>query len=114
MRAVGVADFALKANSTFDYFDNPSFQRANSSRASPSQKSCNVLASQVHYSGVLVSLGQGVPQDYQRGRQWFEKGAGAGNSNAMNSLGYLYAKGLEVSQNYRQARQWYQKAAAAG
>jgi hypothetical protein len=36
--------------------------------------------------GLAYILGWGVPQDYVRARQWFEKAAGQGNARAMSFL----------------------------
>ena len=40
--------------------------------------------------------------------------ADAGDSGAMNNIGYLYRYGLGVTQDYQQAMQWLRKAATAG
>ena len=39
--------------------------------------------------GYLHDLGQGVPQDYQKGRDWYEQAGAAGNATAMNNLAFL-------------------------
>jgi hypothetical protein len=64
--------------------------------------------------GLLYANGQGVPQDYAKARQWYEKAAAQGNAWAQNNLGVLYANGQGVPQDYAKARQWYEKAAAQG
>ena len=64
--------------------------------------------------GALYHNGQGMPQDYGKARQWYEKAAEQGNAMAQHNIGLLYEKGLGVSQDYGKARQWYEKAAAQG
>lgn len=52
----------------------------------------------------------GLPKDYAKAREWYEKAAEQGDANAQYSLGALYDKGKGVSQDYWEARQWYEKA----
>jgi TPR repeat protein len=63
---------------------------------------------------VLYEKGWGVPQDYAKARQWYEKAAAQGNAGAQTSLGDVYAQGQGVPQDYAIARQWLEKAAAQG
>src|SRR5437868_1947968 len=56
--------------------------------------------------GSLYYNGQGIPQDYAKARQWYEKAAAQGYAEAQFSLGVLYSKGRSVPQDYVQARQW--------
>ena len=56
----------------------------------------------------------GVQQDYQKARHWYEKAAAIGNAEAMSNLGVLFRAGRGVAQDYQQARYWYQKAATQG
>ena len=67
-----------------------------------------------HKLGLLYYVGQGVPQDYQEARKWFEKAAAQNNVDGQYSLGFLYSKGQGVPQDYQEARKWYEKAAAQG
>jgi hypothetical protein len=55
--------------------------------------------------------GQGVPQDYAKAREWFEKAADKDDAIAMKNLGVLYHIGNGVTQDYAKAREWYEKAA---
>ena len=64
--------------------------------------------------GELYSKGEGVPQDYEKAAQWYEKAAAQGFASAQVNLGVLYDKGRGVPQDYVQARQWYKQAAAQG
>jgi TPR repeat protein len=56
--------------------------------------------------------GEGVPQDYTKARQWFEKSAAQGNAIAQVWLGMLYEDGQGVPQDYVQAYMWFNLAAA--
>jgi TPR repeat protein len=40
--------------------------------------------------GLLYHLGQGVPQDYGKARQWWERAAAQGDAMAQNNLGSIY------------------------
>jgi hypothetical protein len=61
--------------------------------------------------GRLYENGKGVKLDHAKAREWYQRGADAGNTIAMNLLGRLYEKGLGVAREYAKAREWYQKAA---
>jgi tetratricopeptide (TPR) repeat protein len=63
---------------------------------------------------VLYQNGQGVPQSYDKAREWFQKAADAGNADASNKLGELFYYAQGGSRDYIAARNWYQRAAAAG
>ncbi len=64
--------------------------------------------------GVLYYMGQGVPRDYTKAREWFEKAAAQGYAMSQTALGMLYEKGRGLPQDYAMARQWYEKAAMQG
>jgi TPR repeat protein len=64
--------------------------------------------------GLLYANGDGVPQDYAKARQWYEKAAAQEYAMAQYNLGLLYDNGDGVPQDYVKARQWYEKAAARG
>jgi hypothetical protein len=74
--------------------------------------------------GQFYEKGYGVPQDYTKAREWYQKAAAdnqlAGRSRAkngfwaglaMNNLGGLFANGQGVPQDYAKAREWLEKAA---
>jgi TPR repeat protein len=63
---------------------------------------------------VLYQNGLGVPQDYAKAREWYEKAVAKDNAHAMGNLGTLYANGYGVPQDYAKAREWFEKAAARG
>jgi TPR repeat protein len=64
--------------------------------------------------GLLYNSGMGVPQDYAKAREWWEKAAAKDNVAAIGYLGILYRYGRGVPQDYAKAREWYEKAAALG
>ena len=64
--------------------------------------------------GLMYRDGLGVPRDYGKAREWFEKAAATGHNGAMVSVGWIYQHGQGVPQDYAKAREWYEKAAAAG
>jgi TPR repeat protein len=39
--------------------------------------------------------------------KWFRQAADAGNSGAMNNIGWLYHYGRGVPQDYAEAMRWY-------
>lgn len=58
--------------------------------------------------------GRGVPQDYGKARQGYEKAAAVGHGGAMDRLGWMHQNGFGVGKDYSKAREWYEKGAAAG
>jgi TPR repeat protein len=62
--------------------------------------------------GALFASGQGVPQDYAKARELYEKAAAKDNAYAMSNLGALFANGQGVPQDFDKAREWFEKAAA--
>lgn len=64
--------------------------------------------------GLLYYNGRGVPRDYTKAREWFEKAAAQEDANAQYTLGVMYDFEKGVPQNFATARQWYEKAAAQG
>jgi TPR repeat protein len=64
--------------------------------------------------GTLYEFGIGVPQDYTKAREWYEKAAAQGNAIAQKQLGTLYEFDSGVPQDYAKARQWYKQAADQG
>ncbi|MDA1325825.1 MAG: tetratricopeptide repeat protein [Proteobacteria bacterium] len=61
--------------------------------------------------GQLYRLGRGVPKDYTKASQWYEKAAEMRHSGARHNLAVLYEKGLGVPIDYAKALDWYEKAA---
>jgi len=58
--------------------------------------------------------GHGVAQDSKRAAFWYEKAAGAGDSQAQLQIAYLYEAGIGVAKDPVRAFHWYQIAAAGG
>lgn len=70
-------------------------------------------------SDALVQLERGNiyflnNKDYVQAKEWYEKAADNGNTQAEYFLGYMYQEGLGVEKNYSKAREHYEKAAADG
>jgi uncharacterized protein len=61
--------------------------------------------------GLLYANGDGVPQDYTKARQWYEKAAAQGYARAQSNLGSLYADGKGVPQDETTGAEWIRKAA---
>jgi len=68
-------------------------------------------------------FGKGVPQDYQKAFELYERGADAGSARAMYYLGNMYDHaqsyfgnecGWDAAFRWDAARKWYEKSAAAG
>ena len=55
-----------------------------------------------------------VPQDTEKGLEYYRKGAGLGNGRSMMALGYAYLSGQGVSPDPEEAARWYEMAALAG
>jgi len=64
--------------------------------------------------GQLYDNGLGVPQDYAKAAQWYEKAAVRGDMKAQYHLGAMYENGRGVPQDYTKAHLWREKAAVQG
>jgi TPR repeat protein len=64
--------------------------------------------------GHLYNNGRGVPQDYVKAAQWYEKAAALGDMKAQHHLGALYENGRGVPKDYPKAHLWQEKAAVQG
>jgi len=64
--------------------------------------------------GRKYQLGQGIPPDYAKATELYEKAAAQGNAKAMFNLGYIYRHGQGIAQDNDLANQWFQKAADHG
>lgn len=82
--------------------------------AKPTAAELRALAEEDFQRGEAYFHGRGVPQDYAKARECYEKAAEQGHANAQYNLGWLYHNGYGVPQDYSQARRWYKKAAAQG
>ena len=61
--------------------------------------------------GFMYSTGEGVPQDYGKACEWYQKSAEQGNAKAQCNLGNMYDKGYGVPKDKGKALNWYLKAA---
>ena len=64
--------------------------------------------------GEMYFFGNGVPQDYAKAREWFEKAAAQGHAGAQFALGAIYDRGQGVPKDYVTARKWFEQSAAQG
>ncbi len=62
------------------------------------------------YVGEIFQRGLGVPPDYKKAAQWYERAAQGGSSSAANALGAMYEQGLGVPKDATQAAAWYGRA----
>jgi hypothetical protein len=62
----------------------------------------------------MYETGLGVPVDYKKAREYYEKAANQGLAAAQFNLGYMYEMGWGVPINFTQARKYYEKAANQG
>src|SRR6185503_15918788 len=52
------------------------------------------------YLGVMYAKGRGVPQDYQKAVQWYQRSAEQGFAKAMSNLAAMYSRGKGVPKDY--------------
>ena len=64
--------------------------------------------------GICYYDGIGVPKDYSKAVEWFEKAAIQGNAEAQDYLGNCYLDGEGVPKDFTKAVYWYSKAAEQG
>ena len=62
----------------------------------------------------MYDQGHGVPQDYTKAREWWEKAAARGNAKAQFNLGVIYGLGQGVQVDEAKAREWFSKACENG
>ncbi len=68
----------------------------------------------LYFLGRIFAKGEGVPQNLELGRTFFERAAKSGDAEAMDNLGFLYENGFGVLQDAGKAAEWYRQAAQAG
>jgi uncharacterized protein len=64
--------------------------------------------------GSMYDEGQGVPQNHQEAKKWFELAARQGHARAQHNAGNMYFFGKGVPQDYNTAMKWYVLAAERG
>ncbi|NQV20237.1 MAG: sel1 repeat family protein [Rhodospirillales bacterium] len=57
--------------------------------------------------GRRFEMGDGVPRDLERARNWYLKAAKQGNAWAQNNLGRIYGEGEGVTRDYLTAHMWF-------
>lgn len=62
----------------------------------------------------MYENGNGVTQDYNEAKQWYEKAAEQGEARAQLSLGFMYAQGHGVRQSFDTAREMFGRACDLG
>ena len=67
-----------------------------------------------HTLGMLLLIGQEVPQDFDEARLWFRRAANQDYSFSYNALAYIYEKGKGVPRNFSMALEYYLKAENLG
>jgi TPR repeat protein len=67
-----------------------------------------------HKMGWIYERGLGVPQDYQKAKEWYTKAATNGDVDAIASIGWLYEHGWGVEKSYEKAAEHYQHAIDSG
>jgi TPR repeat protein len=63
---------------------------------------------------IMYSLGDGIPQNYDKAAKWYLKSANQGYTNAQFNLAVAYYHGRGVLQSYTKSIEWYTKAADNG
>ena len=64
--------------------------------------------------GMLYYRGLGVPRDYEKARQYWERAAANGDDDARFSIGSLYHEGTHVARDYGKALALWESAALNG
>lgn len=71
-------------------------------------KQGNTMA--MHYIGELYYYGEGVEQNFDEAKKWYQKAAGLRCESSYNSLGDIYLK----EKDYKKAMEYYVKGADLG
>jgi uncharacterized protein len=73
------------------------------------------LAIQKYYHlAVQYKEGKGVPMDYQKAYDYFQKAANLGDSQSVYAIGYMHYKGLGCTQDYALAARLFAQGACGG
>jgi len=59
-----------------------------------------------NYIGIHYYLGLGVPRNYEKAKEWFEKSAKNKFADAQYNLGGMYENGEFVKKDYQMAYMW--------
>ena len=94
------------ANETLAYAEPTDYAKSLMEKAEKGDAEAQLLL------GAKYFLGQeGLPQDYTKGLEWYEKSALQGDVVAQYGLGFMYMVGQYVRQDYIKARHWFEKSA---
>lgn len=63
---------------------------------------------------IIYENGEGVSQNYQQARVWYEKAADQNDAQAQYDLGVMNELGQGGSINLKQARSWYERSCMNG
>lgn len=64
--------------------------------------------------GRMHETGEGVPQDYEKAAELYDRACEGGRSDACAQLAMMYDIGLAVGENPRRAAELYQRACESG
>src|ERR1035437_4319763 len=64
--------------------------------------------------GYLYEMGLGIPQDYLRAAEYYQKSADGGDQWGQAYFGTMLLNGLGIKQNQVEAVKWFQKSASNG
>ena len=70
-----------------------------------------IINSEIMY---MYDQGQGVDQNYEWAKEYYESAAKQGYADAQNNLGVFYANGVVVKQSFEIARAWWNKSVDKG
>ncbi|KAF9134824.1 hypothetical protein BGW39_005734 [Mortierella sp. 14UC] len=68
----------------------------------------------IYHIGDMYRMGNGVPRDYVKAKDWCLRAAEKGDATAQHMIGELYYRGDGVPQDYSAAMDWFLKAANQG
>ncbi len=64
--------------------------------------------------GYMYRNAQGLPQNFEKARYWYQQAADQGYDRAQNNLGVMHRLGLGGPQDYEEAFHWFHRAAEQG
>ncbi|ORZ19370.1 hypothetical protein BCR42DRAFT_217316 [Absidia repens] len=74
----------------------------------------DVIALAQYRLGSMLFYGLGIPEQPEKGLQWFEKSASLGNRHSQFITGLVYEKGTIVKQDFNKAEKFYRSSADQG
>jgi TPR repeat protein len=67
-----------------------------------------------HKKGLAFYKGEGVPKDFRKAAEWFEKAAAKGHAGAQYNLGIMAYLGQGTGKDFATAAKWFREAAEQG